>query len=77
MFREIGKRIKSSTHTKYSFLLGYCNGSVGYFPIHKAISEGGYETSRPRLVPVSEQVYVNEAKKLLIGLFYVKFEVMV
>jgi len=69
MFHEIGKRIKSSTHTRYSFLLGYCNGSVGYFPTQKAFSEGGYETSRPRLAPVSEQVYVKEVKKLLIRLF--------
>ena len=69
MFHEIGKRIKSSTHTRYSFLLGYCNGSVGYFPTQKSYSEGGYEPSGSRFDPASENLYMKQIQKVLIGLF--------
>jgi neutral ceramidase len=69
LFHEIGKRIKKSTHSKYSYLVGYCNGSVGYFPTQKAFSEGGYEVSASHFDPISEHVYVRGVEKLLIELF--------
>ena len=69
LFHEIGKSIKSCTHTQYSFIVGYCNGGVGYFPTQKAFSEGGYETSRTHFAPVSEKVYVKEVTKMLIELY--------
>ncbi len=69
LFHEIGKTIKSSTHTKYSFLVGYCNGSVGYLPTQKAFCEGGYEPSSSRFAPVAEKTFVKEVKKMLIKLF--------
>jgi len=69
LFHEIGKRIKSSTHTKYHFIVGYCNGSVGYLPTQKAFSEGGYEPAGSRFDPISEHVLVKEIKNMLIKLF--------
>ena len=69
LFHEIGKRIKSSTHTKYPFIVGYCNGSVGYLPTQKAFSEGGYEPAGSRFDPISEHVLVKEIKNMLIKLF--------
>lgn len=69
LFHEIGKVIKPSTHTKYSFLVGYCNGDVGYLPTQKAFSEGGYEPNSSRFAPVAEKTFVKEVKKMLIKLF--------
>jgi len=69
LFHEIGKNIKSSTHTQHSFLIGYCNGSVGYLPTQKAFSEGGYEPSSSRFDPVAEKILVKEVKKILTNLY--------
>jgi len=69
MFHEIGQRVKASTHTTYSYLVGYANGSVGYFPTQKAFSEGGYEPSGSRFDPVSENIYVKAVNKMLIELY--------
>ena len=69
LFNQIGKRIKSATHAKYSFLVGYCNGSVGYLPTQKAYSEGGYEPSQSHFAPVSEHILMKEINKLLLGMF--------
>lgn len=69
LFHEIGKRIKSSTHTKYAFVIGYCNGGVGYLPTQKAFSEGGYEPAGSHFDPISEQILVKEIKNMLVELF--------
>ena len=69
LFHEIGKRIKSSTHNRYSFLIGYCNAGLGYLPTQKAFSEGGYEPNASRFAPVAEKVYLEEVKKILIDLY--------
>ncbi|MBN2411447.1 neutral/alkaline non-lysosomal ceramidase N-terminal domain-containing protein [candidate division KSB1 bacterium] len=69
LFHEIGKKIKKSTHTQYSFFVGYCNGSVGYLPTQKAFSEGGYEPSSSRFAPVAEKILVKEVTKMLINLY--------
>jgi hypothetical protein len=68
LFHEIGKQIKASTHNRYSFLVGYCNGGLGYMVTQHAFSEGGYEPNSSRFAPVTEKVYLNEVRKLLIGL---------
>ena len=65
MFHEIGQQIKSAAHTKNSFIVGYCNGSLGYMPTQKAFSEGGYEPNSSRYDPVTEKIYVKEVAKLL------------
>jgi hypothetical protein len=68
LFHEIGKAIKSSTHARYPFLVGYCNGSLGYMPTQKAYSEGGYEPWRSRFAPVTEKIYTEAAANMLISL---------
>lgn len=69
MFHEIGQRVKASTHTMYSYLVGYSNGSVGYFPTQKAYSEGGYEPSSTRFDPTSENIYMKQVQKMLLPLY--------
>lgn len=60
MFNAIGKFVKSACPTPYAHLMGYTNGSVGYFPEQKAFAEGGYEPSNSRFAPVAEQIYRRE-----------------
>ena len=69
MFHEIGQRVKASAHTRYSYLVGYANGSVGYFPTQKSFSEGGYEPSGSRFDPVSENIYMKQMEKMLMQLY--------
>ena len=69
LFHDIGKQIKSSTHNRYSFLIGYCNAGLGYLPTQEAYSEGGYEPNSSRFAPVTEKIYVREVIKMLIELF--------
>ena len=69
MFHEIGKQIKSSTHTRFSFLVGYCNGGFGYLPTQAAFSEGGYEPNSSRFAPATEKIFVREVIRLLAGLY--------
>jgi neutral ceramidase len=68
LFHEIGQTIKLSTHARYPFLVGYCNGSLGYMPTQTAYSEGGYETWRTRFAPVTEQIFTKEVAKMLVKL---------
>lgn len=68
MFHEIGQVIKSSTHARYPFLLGYCNGSVGYLPTQQAYSEGGYEPWTSRFAPVTEKIFITGVEKMLLQL---------
>ena len=69
LFHEIGKQIKSATHNRYSFLVGYCNAGLGYLPTQKAFSEGGYEPNSSRFAPVTEKIYVKEVTKMLMALY--------
>jgi hypothetical protein len=69
LFHEIGKTIKRSAHSRYAFLVGYCNGSLGYLTTQKAFSEGGYEPSSSQFAPVAEKIFIKEVKKMLIELF--------
>jgi hypothetical protein len=68
MFHEIGKVIKSDTHAQYSFLLGYCNGSLGYLPTRMAYSEGGYEPWASRFDPAAENILEKGVEGLLISI---------
>jgi len=69
LFHEIGKQIKTNTHSQHSFLVGYCNGSVGYLPTQQSHSEGGYEPNATPFAPVTEKTYVKEVEKLLSSLY--------
>ena len=43
VFVEIGLAIKKNSPFKYTFILSYANGCVGYLPTRQAYQEGGYE----------------------------------
>ena len=69
MFNEIGKTIKSSTHVKYPYIMGYCNGYLGYLVTQESYSEGGYEPTVSHFAPVAEKIYTQEVEKILIQLY--------
>jgi hypothetical protein len=69
LFHEIGQTIKASTHSRYPFLVGYCNGSLGYLITQQAYSEGGYEPWSTRFAPVTEKVFVAGVEKMLISFY--------
>ncbi len=69
LFHEIGLSIKSSTHARYPFLVGYCNGSMGYLITQQAYSEGGYEPWSTQFAPVAEKIFVSGIEELLISLY--------
>ena len=68
LFHEIGQKIKLSTHSKYPFIVGYCNGVLGYLPTQQAHSEGGYEPWSTQFDPVTEKIYLKGVQALLPGL---------
>ncbi len=65
MFSAIGKRVKAASPATYPHLMGYTNGSVGYFPEQKAYAEGGYEVARTHMDPAAERIYLRELTELL------------
>lgn len=71
LFHKIGKVIKSSTHARYPFVVGYCNGSLGYLPTQQAFSEGGYEPWSSRFDSVTEKIYETGVTKMLNELHYI------
>lgn len=69
LFHEIGKNIKTMTHTRFPFIAGYCNGSLGYLPTQQSHSEGGYEPWSTAFDPVAEKIFVKGVEELLSGLY--------
>jgi len=69
LFHEIGQTIKFSTHSDYPFLVGYCNGSLGYLPTQRAYSEGGYEPWTSKFAPVTEKIFKAGIENMLIKLY--------
>lgn len=65
MFNAIGKFVKAASPAPYAHLMGYTNGSLGYFPEQKAFAEGGYEPSNSRLAPNAEPIYRREIAELM------------
>jgi hypothetical protein len=65
MFSAIGKRVKAICPAAYPHIMGYTNGSVGYFPEQKAYAEGGYEVARTHMDPAAERIYMRELALLL------------
>ena len=68
LFHEIGQKIKTITHSHYPFIVGYCNGDVGYLPTQQAYSEGGYEPWAAQFDPVTEKIFMKGIEKLLLML---------
>jgi neutral ceramidase len=69
LFHEIGQNIKTISHSAFPFLVGYCNGSVGYMPTRVAYSEGGYEPWSTKFDPATERIYTKGVEKLLFSLY--------
>ena len=65
LFSAIGKRVKAACPAPHAHLMGYSNGSIGYFPTQAAFSEGGYEPANCHLDPTAESVYLREIAALL------------
>jgi len=65
MFHNIGRKVKAASPATYAHLMGYTNGSVGYFPEQSAYTEGGYEVSRTRFDPQSERIYLKAIAALM------------
>ncbi len=65
MFHSIGKRVKAMAPATQAHMMGYANGSIGYFPEQKAYAEGGYEVAAAHLDPVSEHIYLREIAELM------------
>jgi hypothetical protein len=65
MFSNIGKQVKAASPATYAHLMGYTNGSIGYFPEQKAYAEGGYEVAVTHLDPASERIYLRAVAELL------------
>jgi hypothetical protein len=68
MFHEIGRKVKHASPTRITFLSGYTNGSIGYFPTQAAFSEGGYEPATSHLDPTAEGHYLRQVADLMAGL---------
>lgn len=69
LFHEIGKNVKTITHSRFPFIVGYCNGSLGYLPTQQSYSEGGYEPWSTLFDPVAEKIFVKGVEKLLLSLY--------
>jgi len=69
LFHEIGKNVKTITHSDFPFIAGYCNGSVGYLPTQQSHSEGGYEPWSTHFDPVAEKIFIKGVEKLLLSLY--------
>lgn len=68
LFHQIGQVIKSGTHARYPFFVGYCNGTLGYLPTQQAFGEGGYEPWSSRFDPVTEKIYEKSVAEMLLRL---------
>ncbi len=65
MFHAIGCQVRASAPATYAHVMGYTNGSVGYFPEQKAYAEGGYEVAATHLDPAAERIYLREIAELM------------
>lgn len=65
MFSNIGKQAKAASPATFAHVMGYTNGSVGYFPEQKAYAEGGYEVAITHFDPQSERIYLRAIAALM------------
>jgi hypothetical protein len=65
MFSNIGKQVKAASPATFAHLMGYTNGSVGYFPEQRAYAEGGYEVAVTHFDPQSERLYLRAIAALM------------
>jgi hypothetical protein len=65
LFAEIGMELKKRSPCANTFIIGYCNGSVGYLPIRQAYAEGGYEVNVTHCTPEAENVFVDGVSEMM------------
>jgi hypothetical protein len=65
MFSNIGKQVKAASPATFAHLMGYTNGSVGYFPEQKAYAQGGYEVAVTHFDPAAESIYLKAIATLM------------
>ena len=65
MFHAIGQAVKAAEPVPHPHLMGYTNGSIGYFPERNAYAEGGYEVAVTHLDPAAEAIYLREVADVL------------
>lgn len=65
LFVEIGLTIKARSPFKYTYIVGYANGYVGYVPTKQAIEEGGYEAVATQFAPEAGDIIIEESLALL------------
>ncbi|MBC7344726.1 MAG: neutral/alkaline non-lysosomal ceramidase N-terminal domain-containing protein, partial [Clostridia bacterium] len=65
LFVEIGLEIKAKSPFKYTYIVGYANGYVGYVPTKQAFEEGGYEAVTAQFVPETSDIVIEESLALL------------
>ncbi len=65
MFHNIGEQVKAAMPATQTYLMGYTNGYIGYFPEQQAYAEGGYEVAVTHLDPASENIYLRALAQLL------------
>jgi hypothetical protein len=69
LFHEIGQHVKSITHARFPFIVGYCNGALGYLPTQQSHSEGGYEPWSTIFDPVAEKIFIKGMESFLPSLY--------
>lgn len=65
MFSDIGKQVKAAMPATHTYLMGYTNGYIGYFPEQQAYAEGGYEVAVTHLDPAAEAIYLRALAQFL------------
>ena len=65
LFAEIGMELKRRSPCANTFIIGYCNGSVGYLPTQQAYAEGGYEVNVTHCAPEAESVFVDGVSEMM------------
>jgi len=71
VYVEIGLAIKKSSKFKYTFIIGYANGCIGYIPTKKAYEIGAYETTMRKVygiypfTPDIEQIIKDSVIKII------------
>ncbi|HIE28277.1 TPA: hypothetical protein EYP66_13415 [Candidatus Poribacteria bacterium] len=65
LFAEIGMELKRRSPSANTFIVGYCNGSVGYLPTQQAYEEGGYEVNATHCSPEAEIVFVDGVSEMM------------
>ncbi len=61
LFAELGLALKTNTHFRHTFVLGYCNDLAGYLPTREAYETGGYEVETSRVAQGSGEAIVHQA----------------